>query len=174
MKCAYTSCAAAAVAAANATVAIAAAPATVVVAAAAAAAYRRERLQFRADGTAKVKGLAAASLNSHIIFSEGEETEGEEEDIPAHRPPTTSSSNSSSSSSNGKVTRELREAFLQQMRAKMESVHLSDKVRLGRDRGRDAGDIKVGREGTARYEQTLQAPGQPHLHSLRMRGTLGA
>lgn len=90
---------------------------------AAAAAYRRERLQFRADGTAKVKGLAAASSNSHIIFSE-EEEETDKEVTPSHGLPTPSSSS-------GKVTQELREAFLQQMRSKMESVQLSDKVRLG-------------------------------------------
>ncbi|CDJ37811.1 DEAD/DEAH box helicase, putative [Eimeria tenella] len=84
-------------------------------------AYRRERLQFRADGSAKIKGLAAASSNSHIIFNEDEETDEE-----ATQQPETQAGNSSGDSG---VTQELRETFLQRMRAKMESVHQSDKAR---------------------------------------------
>ncbi|PHJ16444.1 dead deah box helicase domain-containing protein [Cystoisospora suis] len=40
--------------------------------------YQRERLRFRADGTAKVKGLAAASLHQGHVFFEEEEDEKEE------------------------------------------------------------------------------------------------
>ncbi|KFG51492.1 DEAD/DEAH box helicase domain-containing protein [Toxoplasma gondii FOU] len=40
--------------------------------------FRRERLRFRADGTAKVKGLAAASLHqSHVFFGDEEDEEDE-------------------------------------------------------------------------------------------------
>lgn len=92
-----------------------------------AAAYRRERLQFRADGSAKIKGLAAASSNSHIIFNEDEETDEE-----ATQQPETQAGSSSGDSG---VTQELRETFLQRMRAKMESVHQSDKV-LNEDKTR--------------------------------------
>ena len=85
-------------------------------------AYQRERLQFRADGTAKVKGLAAASANSHILFSEDEEasTEGigfEE-----------SSNTPTNNSGDPKVMREVREAFLKEMRSKMDAVQQADKV----------------------------------------------
>ncbi|CDJ53029.1 DEAD/DEAH box helicase, putative [Eimeria brunetti] len=116
-------------------------------------AYRRERLQFRADGTAKVKGLAAASTNSHIIFNEDEETEGEEtegeETASTEGLPTTSSS---SKSRGEKVKQNLREAFLQQMRAKMESVHLTDKAR-DRERVKDRHLKKRRKERKARQAE---------------------
>lgn len=63
-----------------------------------------------------MKGLAAASANSHIVFSDGDETETD-----------TTEANGSSGSSN-KVARVLREAFLQKMRKKLDDVHQDDKV----------------------------------------------
>ncbi|KAL8443238.1 hypothetical protein Emag_006025 [Eimeria magna] len=87
--------------------------------------FQRERLQFRADGTAKVKGLAAASTNTHVLFDEDEE----EDDTETNPNKPTSTSSSSSSSSSSKVASELRAAFLQQMRSKVESVQQDDKAR---------------------------------------------
>ncbi|XP_026189894.1 ATP-dependent RNA helicase dbp4 [Cyclospora cayetanensis] len=83
-------------------------------------AYQRERLQFRADGTAKVKGLAAASTNSHILFSDEDPSETEALPEEAHEP---------QDSSSREVARDLREEFLQQMRSKMEFVRQHDKER---------------------------------------------
>ncbi|KAL8270867.1 hypothetical protein Esti_005238 [Eimeria stiedai] len=84
--------------------------------------FQRERLQFRADGTAKVKGLAAASANTHVIFDDDEDEEAET-NLDTH------TKSSSRSSSSGKVASELRAAFLQQMRRKVESVQQDDKAR---------------------------------------------
>ncbi|KAL8443890.1 hypothetical protein Emed_006550 [Eimeria media] len=82
-----------------------------------------ESSKFRADGTAKVKGLAAASANTHVIFDDDDE----EDDMQTELNKPTSSSSSSSSSN--KVASELRAAFLQQMRRKVESVQQDDKAR---------------------------------------------
>lgn len=71
-----------------------------------------------------MKGLAAASTNVHILFDEDEE---ETESETRHRDED-DEDNSSSRRSSNKVTRELRDAFLQQMRSKMESVQQDDKV----------------------------------------------
>ncbi|KAL8426612.1 hypothetical protein ACSSS7_008055 [Eimeria intestinalis] len=88
--------------------------------------FQRERLQFRADGTAKVKGLAAASVNTHVLFDDDEDSEDKE----IYRSKThASSSSSSSSGGSGKMVSELRAAFLQQMRRKVESVQQDDKGR---------------------------------------------
>lgn len=100
-------------------------------------AYQRERLQFRADGTAKVKGLAAASANSHVIFEDDDDDEDKnncgdisdnDDGVEALKELRRAAETPEKVGIRSSSDKGLREAFLQHMRRRVEAVQQDDKA----------------------------------------------
>ncbi|CBZ52070.1 putative DEAD/DEAH box helicase [Neospora caninum Liverpool] len=93
--------------------------------------YRREQLRFRADGTAKVKGLAAASLQqSHVFFGDEEGDEEEERDSGDSGDKGDWGGDDEGEEGSGDLpSASGRAAFLQRMRKKVLAAQQGDKER---------------------------------------------
>ncbi|PFH32851.1 DEAD/DEAH box helicase domain-containing protein [Besnoitia besnoiti] len=90
--------------------------------------FQRERLRFRKDGTAKVKGLAVASMQqSHVFFQEDED----EEEATEERAKETEADSRGEEGENdsGLPSAAGRAAFLQKMRLKVLEAQQGDKER---------------------------------------------
>lgn len=157
--------------------------------------YRRERLKFRADGTAKVKGLAVASLQQgHFFFGEeddekeenteaadggaGQAAAGREEDVVSADEKKTSRGGAGEQEETEMVGGAMlhraeparRQAFLERVRQKVQAVQEADKVIVR---------SSAGKKGAGRvvYNRLLVASclrlktGQEFSGAVRSRGT---